>query len=39
MSNIGSIGSTAAELLAAIRQQLLSKTNTSSEAQKTAAWL
>jgi hypothetical protein len=36
MSNIGSIGSTAADLLAAIRQQLLAKAGTSGSAQKTA---
>ena len=36
MSSINSIGSTAADLLAAIRQQLLAKTSTSSDAQKTS---
>ena len=37
MSSINSIGSSAADLLAAIRQQLLAKTSTSTDAQKTSA--
>ena len=37
MSSINSIGSSAADLLAAIRQQLLAKTSTSSDAQKASA--
>src|SRR5713226_800603 len=37
MSSVNSIGTSAADLLAAIRQQLLAKTSTSSDAQKTSA--